>query len=244
MAHLQNEQKSDAITPENRLLLALAENLKLPLLQIARRAELGQIKPRQAGQAIKDIELTADAALQLLDSYLLSLNLANEIPAALEPVSVPAVLAETAQKLEGLAKRYNCSLELQVKGRYEPVIAHAGGLKSALTSLGMVFIEAQSVLPHKKPATIQLAAHHSRGRIVAGLFADVEGLSADMYRRARTLYGKSRQPLTQMSAGAGAGVFIADSLLSKMATNLRVAHHHKLSGLAATFAPTSQLELI
>lgn len=244
MSRLQGEQKSDAIASEERLLLALAENLKLPLLQIARRAELAQIRPKNSGTVLQDIELTADGALQLLDSYLLSMRLAKGSTVELEPVSVPAILADTAHKLENLAKQYNCSLELQVKGRYEPVMAHAQGLKSALTSLGMVFIEAQNSVPHKKPATIQLAAHHSRGGIVAGLFADVDGLSTDMFRRSKALYGHARQPLTQMSAGAGAGVFIADSLLMRMATNLRVAHHHKLTGLAATFMPSRQLELM
>jgi len=79
---------------------------------------------------------------------------------------------------------------------------------------------------------------------VAGMFANVDGLSADMFKRAHHLFGQARQPLTQLTPNSGAGVFVADSLLASMSARLRIAHHQKLSGLAATFATSSQLNLI
>jgi hypothetical protein len=51
------------------LLRALAEQLKLPLLHIARQAELATLNEQEAYSAIMR---TADMALQLIDGYLLS----------------------------------------------------------------------------------------------------------------------------------------------------------------------------
>jgi len=48
-----------------------------------------------------------------------------------------------------MAKQYQCKLELHLSGRYEPVMANKAGLEAALTSLGYVFIEAQSTLAHQ-----------------------------------------------------------------------------------------------
>ena len=108
-----------------------------------------------------------------------------------------------------------------------------------------MFIESQSALPHKDSnAVIKLAAHRGKQGIVAGMFSDSEGLGSDMFRRAYQLYGRSRQPMPQLSAGAGAGVFIAESLLDSMSARLRVARHQKLMGLAATLAPSKQLSLV
>lgn len=131
-----------------------------------------------------------------------------------------------------------------MSGRYEPIMAHRAGLEAALTSLGYVFIEAQSSAPHKYRPVLKLAAHRGKTGIVAGMFADLEGLSAEMYRRGRSLYGQARQPLTQLTASSGAGIFVADSLLASMQARLRIAHHQKLTGLAATFSSSNQLHLV
>lgn len=230
---------------DERLLQLLAEQIKLPLLQIARQAELAR-DSRRPRELLGTIEDTADSSLKLLDSYLLSLRLANvQSSIQLEPVSVAAVLNETAQALSKLAKQYDCKLELHLSGRYEPIMAHRAGLEAALTSLGYVFIEAaQSNVPDGQQSVVKLAAHRGKTGIVAGMFANMDGLSADVFKRARHLFGQAHQPLTHLTAASGAGVFVADSLLSSMSTRLRVAHHQKLSGLAATFPTSSQLNLI
>jgi hypothetical protein len=237
------EQKKYSTDEQQRLLHALAEQLKLPLLQISRQAELVGLTNDMT--ALDTVRLTANSALQLLDNYLLSTRLSGaETLVTLEPVSLSAVLQDTAQRLNEVAGLYQCELELQLAGRYEPVMAHRAGLEAALMSLGYVFIEAQSARPHVRRPVVTLAAHRTRWGIVGGMYADLEGLSADMYRRAQTLYGRARQPLTQLSASNGAGVFVADSLLSSMSTHLRIAHHRKLTGLAATFQPSKQLSLV
>lgn len=238
------EQPKNGDSGNERILQVLAEQMKLPLLQIARRAELAQTSSNPLA-FLDSIELTADSAMRLIDNYLLSTKLArDQVYLQLEPVSVSAVMNETAHQLAKLAKQYNCEIEMHLSGKYEPVMAHRAGLEAALTSLGYVFIEAQSSLPRERRPLIKLAAHRSRFGIVTGMFAGLDGLSADMYRRARNIYGHARQPLTQLASTSGAGVFVADSLLSSMSTHLRIARHQKLTGLAATFAPSQQLSLV
>jgi hypothetical protein len=50
--------------------------------------------------------------------------------------------------------------------------------------------------------------------------------------------------LPQFSSQASAGIFMASELLSSMHSQLRIAHHNKLSGLAATLLPSHQLALV
>ena len=73
-----------------RLMRALAEELKLPLMQISRSAELGQL---DSGNNLQIIETTASNALRLLDGYILTTQLMGEQQQLeIEPVSVTAVL--------------------------------------------------------------------------------------------------------------------------------------------------------
>ncbi|HSX44577.1 MAG TPA: hypothetical protein VLF39_00480 [Candidatus Saccharimonadales bacterium] len=216
--------------PKQRLLLVLAEQLKMPLLQIARSAELEQFG---------EVATTADVALKLIDSYILSI-MPHQTELALEPVSAAAVLQDVAHELSKFANQYDCKLKLDISGKYQPVMANRQNLMSAYTMLGYSFIEAQSV--DDQTPTIVLAAHKSGQGLVAGVFSEQADLSGDMYRRAKALYGTTRQPLTSLSSVAGAGVFIADSLMQAMATPLHPSHHHKLSGLAATLLPSQQLQ--
>lgn len=223
-----------------RLMQAMAEELKLPLLQIARQAELAQAEPDQ--QLLGDIEIAANQALWFVDSYVLSQQLSDQASLDLEPVTVSAVLNDVAGVLSKLAKQHNCSLELKLSGRYGPVMAHKQALQAALVGLGSTLIAVQAANQRTEP--LVLAAHRSRTGIVAGVFSHNDGLSQAVYNRGKSLYGKSRQPLQNFSVQGGSGVFVADSLFASMQTQLRVAKHGKLTGLAATLQPSRQLTLI
>lgn len=227
-----------------QLFLCLAEGLKLPLAQVSRRAELALLAP-EATEALGMIQTTADMALQLLDSYLLGLRLLHEPEArfALEPVSVAAVLHDAQQQLAGIAQQYNVQLELEVAGKYGPVLAHPGALRSALVSLGYSFIEA---LPAMNTARtrLHLAAHRTRSGVVAGLYCDAEELTPKSFRRARDLLGYARQPFVGVLPGSGAGVFVANAIMQAMSSHLRVGRYQKLPGFAITLPPSSQLQLV
>jgi hypothetical protein len=226
--------------PEERLLKALAEQLKSPFLQIAREAELAQMT--EATPALRNIEYTADMALRLIDGYLLSLRLQALPVLDLEPVSVSGMLQDTAQRLNHLAKLYDCDLELDIAGRYGPVMAHRQSLEAAYVSLGYAFIESVPPTDHKH--RVVLAARSTSKGLVTGVFGAQPALSANAFKRSKALYGNATQPLPALSAHNGAGIFVANSLLEAMASSLRVARHQKLNGLAATLLPSQQLQLI
>lgn len=217
---------------DDRLLKALADELKLPLLQIARQAEL------EGGATI---EALANQALWLVDGYLLSQQLQQQAVLQLEPVPVSAVLQEVAHKLTPLARQYNCHLQLDIGGRFGPVMAHRQALQTALVSVGASLLTAASA---KSGADLLLATHRSHGGVVAGVFSQANGLSQTMYQRGRELAGRARQPLHQLTNQPATGVFVADALFEAMQTRLRVARHHQLTGLAATLLPSQQLALV
>jgi hypothetical protein len=225
-----------------QLLLGLAEQLKLPLLQIARRAELSTF-----GQDVDlaAIQATADSALRLIDSYVLGVRLAEEGQQALvlEPVSVSSVLYDTAEQLSSVAKFYGVTLELNIHGKYGPVLANRQGLQSALTSLGMALIESLPALDSPS-LTLELGAHRTRYGIVAGLYSDTEALTTESLRRGRQLAGKSRQPLVGMSHGSGAGVFVADAILQAMQLRLQTTRHRRMYGLGAVLQANNQMQLV
>jgi hypothetical protein len=239
-----NKAAAGGLAAEERLLAALAEHVKLPLMQIARRSELARANGDYE-KHLEIIELTADTALQLLDSYLLSIHLTRREEIELEPVSIGATLDTVAHALDRLAKDTDTELEVCLSGRFEPVLAHPGALKAALVSLGCVLIEAQHTIAEEgaKPR-LMLAAHRSKNGIVTGLYAGIDTLSQEMLRRGHSLYGRARLAMPELSVDSGAGVFVADSLLGTMASRLRVSHYHSLSGLATTLTSTRQLELV
>ncbi len=191
--------EKQALVQSERLFLSLAEQMKLPLLQMLRQAELGSMTGDSTA-ALESVRVNADVALKLIDGYVLSMRLAAEERhmMELESVSVSAVLYDAAHQLHPIAKLYGVDIELSFDGRYGPVTAHREGLQSALVSLGYALIEAlpASNAPQMK---LQLAAHRCRYGIVAGLYADVDRLTADALRQGRKLFGETRQPLPALS---------------------------------------------
>lgn len=239
----------DVVSQDNgelrELLRAVAEQLKLPLLHIARQAELSRMNgPRVA--ELQTIGRSADMALGMVDAYLLGLQLAAEqTELALEPVSLSSVLNDTAHALSTTAQAYRVDVELGIAGKYEPVMANGPALKAALSSLGYSLIVAQTEPNKKQRPVMQLAAWRATGGgLVAGIYGDsLPVVSAEALARARRLYGRVRQPLTGLS-GSAAGIFVADTILAAMTTSLRASRHHKQPGLAATFQPSRQLQLV
>lgn len=244
MAHRTLLEQKQALVASERLFVSLAEQMKLPLLQILRQAELG-VLTGQTAEPLSNVRTNADVALKLIDGYLLSMRLAAQESYEIEEesVSVSSVLYDAAHELHPIAQLYGVELELSLGGKFGPVSAHREGLQSALVSLGYALIEAlpASEAPQMK---LQLAAHRCRYGIVAGLYADVDRLTTEALRQGRKLHGSARQPLPALSHCGGAGVFVADAILTAIGARLKVSHHHRRSGLGAVLQPNSQLQLI
>lgn len=227
---------------QSRLLRTLAEELKLPLMQIARSAELARLSGDI--NEIEQTEVLADTALRLLDSYVLSTQtMLGQQTLHLEPVSLNAVLYDTAQYLHKLAKLYNCEIELLVSGKVGLVMAHPKALQAALTSLGYSFINSINDQTNGKHQIILSATKNKHG-IAAGIQTANHELGSQVLKQAKELYGVARQPIPDLTHGSGAGIMVASSLFDAMATHLKVVKTRANAGLAATLLPSQQLALL
>lgn len=217
----------------------MAEELKLPLVQITNLAEtdIDQV----SGSIIKT---TANSALKLIDNYILGVKLSLE-PQTLnaENVSVASTLYDVREELTDLAKNYGVNLELNIAGKYGPVAANKIGLEAALVSMGAALIEAMPALYESRQLKLQLATHGSRYGIVAGVYADTKQLSLGALNTGKRLNQSSRQRLVGLSHTNGAGVFVADSILKAMGLNLTATRHHHWYGIGTVLQPSSQLQL-
>ena len=215
----------------------------MPLMNIARSAELaGQ---QEAALRARDIQVTADAAVRLLDNYILGVHLANQEAYLddLEPVTVASVIYNAGRQLEPFAAAYGVRLDMEIEGKHGPVMAHRRGLEAALVSLGYALVEA---LPAQgtPQLRLQLSAHRCRYGIVAGVYCDTEQVTTQALRMGRQLYGNARQPLNTISHTSGAGVFVADAILNAMDAQLSVSRHGNLYGLGAVLPLNPQLQLV
>lgn len=227
------------------LLSAVAEQLKVPLTVIARQAELSQLTGQPGVADALIVRTQADAALQLVDSYLLGLELLrNQTQLELEPVSVSSTLNDAAHALTRFARQYGVEIEVEVAGRYEPVMAHARGLRAALVSLGFGLVEAQAAQADRRPRYLKLATHRTSHGIVAGIYGVHDGLQPNQWRKALKLYGHAAQPFAGLTTGSGAGLFVADTIFRSMSSQLRVGLWQHEHGLAATLQPSRQLQFV
>lgn len=227
------------------LLLSVAEHLKIPLTVIARQAELGQLAGQVELTDAAVIRTQATAALTLVDSYLLGLELLRkQTSLELEPVSVSSTLIDAAHELEGFAQQHQVQLEVAVGGKFGPVMSHPRGLRAALLSLGFALVEAQTAQEVRGPRRVILATHRAPIGIVTGVYGQYKGLDAAQWRAALALAGKAHQPITSLAPGSGAGLFVADTILRSMQTHLRVGRYQHHTGLATTLQPSKQLSFV
>ena len=228
---------------KQQLLLSVIEQLKLPLMNIARHAELSNLGDRPVD--LDAIRVTADATLQLLDSYILGIQLAgqNVEQFEIEPVSISSVLYDAGNQLQPIAKAYGVQLDLHINGKYGPVMANRYGLQAALVSLGYSLVEALPAMEVPQ-LRLELSAHRCRYGIVAGLYCETEKVTTQALRLGRQLYGRARQPLGDISHTSAAGIFVADAILQGMKSQLTVSHHRKMHGLGAVLPQNPQLQFI
>ncbi len=226
------------------LLRSVAEQLKTPLMYLARQAELGTGAANTPEEIFKCMQVHADMSLRLVDSYLLGLDIADSQTALeLEPVSLSAVLYDVAHDLTPLARQANTDVELILGGKYGQVMAHSAGLRAALYGLGLVLSEAAtSGVVRKK---LRIAAHRSRNGLVTGVYIDgIEKTQASLVDIQSSRSNFKRQAFSQLTANTGAGILVADTIFAAMQVKLRQGKYKGQQGLAATLLPSHQLQLV
>jgi len=228
---------------ETRLVYALAEDLKQPLLRIAYKAELAIVTGK--AEALSEIAASSRSAMQLIDTLLLGFrSLHGQLQLELSPMAPSAILQNVQSLLSPHAALNNCTVTFENSGKQRLAMVHPAALTASLVSLGQVLIDEQSGTVGR--AEIKFVSYYSGKNPTIGVFAS--GLEAKLTQRllkqARALYGRSTQPATGLMAVNSSGVFVAEQLLRAQSADLIQSSRGELSGLSAKLLPSRQLALV
>lgn len=244
----QLNRNQERLARQRALLVALSDDLALPFLQVKSSVELAAANNFDLSTVVeqaKTISLTAETGLQLVEAYRLLLRSEEMLNIPFEPVAIGAVLEQVAHRLSSYASQYATEIQVDIQGRFAPVLANQESLGMAIEVLGASLIRAQSAQEHQENHRIVLGAHRSSdGLLAAGVFSNVHGLSDKSLRAARSLVGQARQPLPAIPPGAASGILVADMLCATLWQPLRTAAHRSLGGLATNLPISKQLQLI
>ncbi len=224
----------DSTEQSDRLMMALAEQLKTALVQIGQLAELASDH--------SSISIVATQALRSIDAYLRS---EQQTSLTLEPVSIGAVLYDVAQELSPLAKQCGVLLTIDEPTKTEPVMAHREALHAMITLVGGTLIQSpQHLDQNTEPARVVLGCHRAKGGIVVGAFADHTQVSAANLADTRAIYGRAVQASTQTGLQGAASLVLADKLTTQLQSVLKAYKHSSLHGVGALLLPSKQLQLL
>lgn len=220
---------------QDTTLRALAYELKNPLINIARRAELAD------ESTFTQIQQTAEQTLALIDNYLLHAQTEyGQTRLDLSPTIMGSVLYDVSVQMRSQADSYNAEFIIDDR-THEPVMTHRQALTSVLTVFGQTLLGVSSA---KKRQKIILRGYKTRqGNLGVGLFTDFK-VSQDDLERALLLQGKAHMPLSQIESSSHASLAIADGLCRAIGGAMTVKHMGGLSGLATELPRSEQLALV
>jgi len=219
------------------LLQKVADNIKLPLIQILHQAQLGKINNQTDLDQIEDI---ANFTLKMIDNYVLGLNI-NDNKFNLEPLSLSSVLYDSAKELDKLANHYGVKLQVSINNNFGPVLSNRMALEGFLMSVGLSLIESASSTNNK---VVTLATHKCRYGVVAGVYAKEINLSSSILSQGTKLIEEAKRSMPEFSHTNGAGIFVAEKLLNNINMKLMVSKHHNLKGIGTLMSTSKQLQLI
>jgi signal transduction histidine kinase len=232
-------KKSDAVAArriisDEQSLRSLACELKSPLINIARQAELAELSE------FVEIQQTAEQALNLIDNYLLSAQSEyGQLKFDLEPVSIGSVLYEASSQLRPFAKRQNVDLVLDDRMQ-EPVMTHRGAMTAVLVAFGQVLMTGEN----GRYRELVLRSYKTReGSLGVGVFTDVD-LSKNDLRQALDFQGKAQMPLAKVSNKAHVSLLIAENLCRAVGGNMSVKKMGKLRGFTTRLPRSEQLSFV
>lgn len=248
MKRSTGSRENTQLQQQRALLIALSDDLALPLIQVKTSLEVLEQKDFAQSEArtlSQSMALSAEAGLQMVEAFRLVLKADQLDNLPLEPLSIGAVLEDVAHNVGLYAKQYATTIEVDVTGRLSPVLAHQPSLIAALEVLSTSLVRAQAAQSQAKDYRLILGAHRTADNsITAGVFTNIQGLSDRTLQAARALAGRARQPLVSVPPGAASGVLIADMLCSAMWQPLRSAAHRNMGGLATAIPVTKQLNFV
>lgn len=220
----------------DRAFIALAEQLKLPLLQIACLSESKR-------DDWNDTKLTTSRisrqGLRLIDAYLQARTQA-QTNLNLESIDSGAVLYDVAAELTPLAKIQGFDVVIDKRSK-QLVMAHAKTLHTMLLLMGICLIEAVDK-EHEHSKRIILGTHTSKGGVVVGAFATGVSIGQHVLNVIRKLHGQAYQILPLTNINVGVELVIADELSRQMNTIMKPYRHKSAQGFGSLLSVSNQLQ--
>ncbi len=211
-------------------LLALADALKMPLIQL-----------RAGAHSDKDVDTIIAHALDDIDSFLLSVRMQAEAQASMfETASLGAVMEDAAQHTLHYARMRDIELRVDDRAKHQPVYGHVGTLKKSLE----LIIKTLCDVPMSGTETIlTLRADTRHGYPRLGAYRpDIDFSSIDIHQ-AHEMLGKTSGPSGNLTQLGALRVAIAARLLGVVDVKLRSAKSAGQRGIAFALLPSSQLGL-
>lgn len=221
-------------TNSEKILRALARELKDPLTIIAREAELHEIDG--ISKQVSDV-------LSLLDGYLLSAGAEyGQLNLPLETTGIGSILYEVSQGAMETARSHGAVITTDVSAS-DAVVTNRRGLKIALSCLLHLALSSdKEEVPKKK---VQVVSYRKRsGETVAGVLSNGFELTSNDLDRAEMLYGQAHLPFSTQLPGSGVRLAIAQQLAEALGTKVIALRRDGWRGLGLKLVKSEQLQLV
>lgn len=241
----KSDSYDEQLAAPEHVLQGLARELAEPLLYIARQAEFSAEKDRKNADALRSIEQSANGALRLIDSYLLTAQSEygqKQLP--LQTVGAGSVLYDAVHDLRSSAERYGYILE--VDSRYsKPIMTNVLALKTAIVCLGNLLM-CSSAARDVRVRRLRIATYKrdDSSCTIGILDSGSTNLAKRDMLQARKLQGRSHMALPKLDTGSGVQLALADSLAMALNAELKVIRRYKTNGFGLTVARSDQLQLV
>ncbi len=221
----------------DKAFIALAEQLKLPLLQIAYLAESSQGNEPSTPIEIKGISYRA---LSLIDGYLQARTQA-QTALNLTTIDSGSVFYDVVSDLKPFASSRGFDISIN-KNSKQLITAHVKSLRTMLLLTGIYMIESAD-REQSGSRKLVLGAHRVRGGVVVGVFSGGVTIGQQMINILKKLQGQAHQILPMVNSDGGMGLVIADELGKQMNTSLRAYKHNSLQGIGSILPISHQLDM-
>lgn len=220
-----------------RMVTALAEQLKTPLVQIAQLSEAHTLE--QSGPEM--IAALSRQALQSIDALVFA---QQQVAFELEPVSIGAVLYDVAHDMSVATRGQDVHIEINQHGRDVPVMAHAAGLRTVLRMASDVLLQLQNTTETSQSRHLVLGNRRAGDKLMVGSFGANDALTPSALALSRKLYGRAAQVAPVAGLAGGASLAIADKLATQLQSALAVYRYNSVRGLGLRLVPSKQLRLV
>ncbi len=217
---------------------SLVRELKRPLILMSKQAELNQSAPDKEHMEL--IRRTAEKALRLIDSYLLTAQ--SEYGQQLLPVEsfgIGSVIYNVAEEIRPIAEKANIDVVLNINDAL--VETNKEGLRAAIWCLSEMALDQAS--SEQEKASIEINARKTADNVRISVLTKAMKVKNSDIRKAQKNFGKTHMALSSSSSESGIRLAVAGLLGESLGTSLKAVKEKNTQGLGFNLSLSSQLQL-